>query len=90
MLFAGADEPFLIDAQGKGQLLQFTVSVPVADKAILRVVGQQQLHVELTSLHGPCTVGHYLHPPGHSGDAGAQQRLRPFHLHHAHTAGGVL
>lgn len=58
----------------------------LADVAVLRMVGEEELDHGLPRLTGPLTVRLNLHPFCYRVNAGGDQGAAPFYLHHADPA----
>ncbi len=69
-------------------VLQHALAALVADRAIQRMVHQQELHHALLRFHRLLGVRVHLHALGHRRGTGRQRLGRFFHLHQAHAAVG--
>ena len=70
------------------QVLQFAFTTLVTDRAIQRVVDQQEFHHPLLRAPGQLRAGKDLHAIGHRGSTGRQRLRHLLHLDHAHAAVG--
>jgi len=70
------------------QVLQLAFAALVADRAVERVVDEQELHHPLLRLHGQLGVRPHLHAVGDRRRAGRQRLGRLLDLHQAHAAVG--
>ena len=72
----------------EGVVLQLALAGLVADRAVERVVGEQELQHALARLAGRGAVDVHHLAVGHRGDAGRHQLGRLLDLHQAHAAHG--
>jgi len=70
------------------EVLQLAFAALVADRAVERVVDQQELHHALLGLHGHFGMGPHLHAVGDRRGAGGQRLGRLLDLHQTHAAVG--
>ena len=70
----------------EGVVLQFTLTRLVTDRAVERVVGQQEFQDPFPGLFGRRAVHVHDLAVGHGGDAGRHQLRGLFHLDQAHAA----
>ena len=83
-----AGDPNFPDAQVFGHGLQFALAGLVAGEAVLRMVGEQQLHHGPPGLLDLGGVGADHHALRNGGGAGRSQVAPSGNLHHADAAGG--
>ena len=69
-------------------ILQHALAALVADRAIQRMVYQQEFHHAFLRLHRLLGMGEHLHAFGHRRGAGRQRLGRLLHLHQTHAAVG--
>ena len=81
-----ASKPTLADAQLFGQRLKLAVAVPHAIKAVVRVIGQEQLDNRLAGLHGSGRMGPNLHALVGGISTTRHQSALPLDFDHAHSA----
>ena len=75
-------------AVAHGQILQLAFPTLVTDRAIQRVVDEQELHHRLLGLDGLLTLGAHNHAHGHGRGTGGHGLGRLFHFHQAHATAG--
>src|SRR5690606_22825005 len=68
------------------QILQLAFAALIADRAIQRVINQQEFHHALLSLDGLVAMGAHDHAVGHGSGASRQGLRRLLHFDQAHTA----
>ena len=73
----------------EGHVLQFALAAGVADRAVERVVAQQQFNRRLARLRNLRRLGDEDLALGDGGGAGGLQLGNFFLAHHAHAAGGL-
>ena len=73
----------------EGHVLQFALAAGIADRAVKRVVAEQQLNGGLARLGNFSRLGDEDLALGYGGGAGGLQLAHFFLAHHAHAAGGL-
>ncbi len=69
-------------------VLQFALAALIADRAVQRMVDEQELHHRALELQCLLTAGGDLHAVHHRGSAGRRRLRRLLHVHQAHAAVG--
>jgi len=70
------------------QILQRAFAALIADRAVERMVDEQELHHTFLRIDRVFRAGVHLHAVGHRCGAGRQRLGRLFHLHQTHAAAG--
>ena len=75
-------------AVAQRHVLQLALAALVTDRAVQRMVDQQELHHRTLELQRLLTAGMDLHAVHHRGRTGRRRLGRLFHIHQAHAAAG--
>src|ERR1035438_5560669 len=81
-------EPAFAGAVAEGHVLQLAFAALVTDRAIQRMIGEQEFDGPFTRLAHCRRFGAHHHALGHWGGAGHLQLGRLLNFHQAHAAGG--
>ena len=77
-----------VAAEAHREILQLALAALVADRAVERMVDEQELHRRLLRADGLRRLGEDLHALGDGRGAGRQRLRRLLHFHQAHAAVG--
>ena len=81
---------YMCDAEGKGEVLEFTMPVRHTDRTDVVAFREEKLDDLLTEVHNALGIGDYLHAFLAIGYAGGQQLRDTFYLDDAEAAGTAL
>ena len=77
-----------VAAEAHGEILQLALAALIADRAIERVVDEQELHGRFLRANGLRALRENLHALANGRGAGRQRLRRLLHFHEAHAAVG--